>query len=161
MRANCPAGSTLPHLYLWPTCSSSGWPPLIAVRYFSSGPSDSGSLRIPCPRGTSSKWLQVLLAVSSFRLRARLDFSIPSCSPGQRGITPAFGYSAPHPSAEGTSTPHDSCAAQRTRPDQRTAIKARGSYDPHYEAGQMTATTNCRNVEIVLAMWMSSSDAQV
>ena len=46
-----------------------------------------------------------ILAVSGFRLRARLDFSIPSCSPGQRGITPAFGYSAPHPSAEGTSTP--------------------------------------------------------
>ena len=45
------------------------------------------------------------MAVSSFRLRARLDFSIPSCSPGQRGITPAFGYSAPHPSAEGTLTP--------------------------------------------------------
>src|SRR5471032_621653 len=34
-----------------------------------------------------------VLAVSGFRLRARLDFSIPSCSPGQRGITPAFGYS--------------------------------------------------------------------
>jgi hypothetical protein len=46
-----------------------------------------------------------VLAVSGFRLRARLDFSIPSCSPGQRGITPAFGYSAPHPSAEGTLTP--------------------------------------------------------
>ena len=46
-----------------------------------------------------------VLAVSGFRLRARLDLSIPSCSPGQRGITPAFGYSAPHPSAEGTSTP--------------------------------------------------------
>src|ERR1700720_4496641 len=46
-----------------------------------------------------------VLAVSGFRLRARLDFSIPSCSPGQRGIAPAFGYSAPHPSAEGTSTP--------------------------------------------------------
>jgi len=46
-----------------------------------------------------------VLAVSGFRLRARLDFSIPSCSPGQRGITHAFGYSAPHPSAEGTSTP--------------------------------------------------------
>jgi hypothetical protein len=45
------------------------------------------------------------LAVSGFHLRARLDFSIPSCSPGQRGITPAFGYSAPHSSAEGTSTP--------------------------------------------------------
>src|SRR5674476_436504 len=46
-------------------------------------------------------------------------------------------------------------------PDQRTAIKARGSYDPHYEAGQMTATTKCCNVEIVLAMWVSSTDAQV
>ena len=45
------------------------------------------------------------LAVSGFRLRARLSFSIPVCSPGQRGITPAFGYGAPHPSAEGTSTP--------------------------------------------------------
>ena len=45
------------------------------------------------------------MAVSGFRLRARLDFSIPSCPPGQRGITPAFGYSTPHSSAEGTSTP--------------------------------------------------------
>jgi len=45
-----------------------------------------------------------VLAVSGFRLRARLDFSIPSCSPGQRGITPAFRYSAPHPSAGGTLT---------------------------------------------------------
>ncbi len=34
--------------------------------------------------------------VSSFRLRARLGFSIPSLFSGQRGITPAFGYSAPH-----------------------------------------------------------------
>jgi hypothetical protein len=41
------------------------------------------------------------------------------------------------------------------------AIKARGSYDPHHEAGQMTATTNCCDVEIVLAMWASSTDAQV
>ncbi|MGY3573052.1 hypothetical protein ACVMB1_000256 [Bradyrhizobium sp. USDA 4504] len=39
----------------------------------------------------------------AFYLRARLDFSIPSCSPGQRGITPAFGYSAPHSSTEGPS----------------------------------------------------------
>ena len=44
------------------------------------------------------------LAVSGFRLRARLGFSIPSSFSGQRGITPAFGYSAPHPSAGGTST---------------------------------------------------------
>lgn len=34
---------------------------------------------------------------------------------------------------------------------QPTAIKARDSYDPHHEAGQLTATTNCRNVKIVLA----------
>src|SRR5271163_1621982 len=98
------AGSTLPHL--WPTCSSSGWPPLTAARYFSSCPSDSGSLRTPCPPGYSSnRGFRSALAVSGFRLRARLSFSIPLCSPGQRGITPAFGYGAPHPSAEGPSTP--------------------------------------------------------
>jgi hypothetical protein len=44
------------------------------------------------------------LAVSSFRLRARLDVCIPSAFLGQRGITPAFGYGAPHLSARGTST---------------------------------------------------------
>ena len=42
--------------------------------------------------------------VSGFRLRARLGFSIPSSHFGQRGITPAFGYGAPHLSAGGTST---------------------------------------------------------
>jgi len=44
------------------------------------------------------------LAVSGFRLRARLGVSIPSSHFGQRGITPAFGYDAPHLSAGGTST---------------------------------------------------------
>src|SRR5215471_12968784 len=70
------AGSTLPHL--WPTCSSSGSPPLITARYFSSDSSDSGSLRTPCPP--------------------------PACAAGRQGITPAFGYSAPHPSAGATLT---------------------------------------------------------
>ena len=42
--------------------------------------------------------------MSGFRLRARLGFSIPASLPGPRGITPAFGYSAPHSSAGGTST---------------------------------------------------------
>jgi hypothetical protein len=42
--------------------------------------------------------------VSGFRLRARLGFSIPSSFSGPRGITPAFGYGAPHSSARGTST---------------------------------------------------------
>ena len=55
-----------------------GSPQSITARYFSSNPSDSRSLRTPCP---------------------------PARYPaGQRGITPVFGYSAPHPSAEGTLT---------------------------------------------------------
>ena len=45
------AGSTLPHL--WPTCSSSGLPPLIAARYFSSF--GFASLRTPCPPGYSEQ----------------------------------------------------------------------------------------------------------
>ena len=57
---------------------------------------------LPSGTATGSRFA---LAVSGFRLRARLGFSIPTCFPGQRGITPAFGYGAPHPSAEGTSTP--------------------------------------------------------
>src|SRR5690348_11146738 len=44
-------------------------------------------------------------AVSSFRLRARLDVSIPSTSSGQQRLrTPLLGYGAPHLSARGTST---------------------------------------------------------
>ena len=42
--------------------------------------------------------------MSGFRLRARIDVSIPSSRFGQRGVTPALGYGAPHPSAGGTST---------------------------------------------------------
>jgi hypothetical protein len=42
------------------------------------------------------------LAVSDFRLRARLGFSIPASLPSRRGVTPAFGYSAPHSSTGGT-----------------------------------------------------------
>jgi hypothetical protein len=38
-----------------------------------------------------------------FQLRARLGPSL-SVHPGQRGITPAFGYGAPYPGASGTST---------------------------------------------------------
>src|SRR5208337_2796469 len=48
------------------------------------------------PSGISrAAGLRSALAVSGFRLRARLGFSIPVCSPGQRGVTPAFGYDAP------------------------------------------------------------------
>ena len=45
-----------------------------------------------------------LWLVSGFRFRARLSFSIPFTFSGPRGITPAFGYGAPHPSARGTLT---------------------------------------------------------
>ena len=58
----------------------------------------------PAFRSTASGGSRSVLAVSSFRFRARLDVSIPSTFSGQRGITPAFGYDAPHPSARGTST---------------------------------------------------------
>jgi hypothetical protein len=44
------------------------------------------------------------LAVSSFRLRARLGFSIPSTSPASEATHPAFGYDTPHPSVGGTLT---------------------------------------------------------
>src|SRR5215469_12865230 len=58
----------------------------------------------PALRSTASSGSRSALAVSNFRLRARLDVSIPSAFFGQRGITPAFGYGAPHSSARGTLT---------------------------------------------------------
>jgi hypothetical protein len=82
-----------------------GVPPSITARYFSSCPSDSISRWTPCPPEKSwsvasgPPWL-----VSGFRFRARLGFSIPSSFFGPRGITPAFGYNAPHSSVRGTST---------------------------------------------------------
>jgi len=82
-----------------------GVPPSITARYFSSCPSDSISRWTPCPPKKSwsvasgPPWL-----VSGFRFRARLGFSIPSSFFGPRGITPAFGYNAPHSSVRGTST---------------------------------------------------------
>src|SRR6202035_966837 len=78
--------------------------PSITARYFSSCPSDSPHGGHPALRGTTSSGSSSALAVSSFRLRARLDVCIPSAFLGQRGITPAFGYGAPHLSARGTST---------------------------------------------------------
>jgi hypothetical protein len=93
----------LPHL--WPTGSSSGWPPSITARYFSSCPSDSTSRWTPCPPETYEDWLQVRLGCVRLSLSCPFRFLhtfLPL--PGQRGITPAFGYSAPHSSAGGTST---------------------------------------------------------
>ena len=50
--------------------------------------------------------------MSSFRLRARLDLSIPSAFSGQRGYeTPLLGYGAPHSSAGGDFNPPEQRAA--------------------------------------------------
>ena len=65
-----------------------GFPPSITARYFSSCPSDSTSRWTPCP--PENRWLVALgppWLVSSFRFRARVDFSIPSTFSGPRGIT--------------------------------------------------------------------------
>jgi hypothetical protein len=58
----------------------------------------------PALRKTAGIGSRSALAVSGFRLRARLGFSIPSLFSGQRGVNPAFGYGAPHPSTGGTLT---------------------------------------------------------
>ena len=77
---------------------------MITARNFSSCPSDSISRWTPCPPEIASGGFRSALAVSDFRLRARLDFSLPSTSPASEALNPAFGYNAPHPSAGGTST---------------------------------------------------------
>src|SRR6185369_131463 len=56
------------------------------------------------PSGTTSGGFRS--ALLCFRLSPSCPFRLlhTYLSPGQRGITPAFGYSAPHSSARGTST---------------------------------------------------------
>src|ERR1700680_1130120 len=56
----------------------------------------------PALRELQSGGFRSALAVSGFRLRARLGFSIPSTLPARRGVTPAFEYAAPHSHAGGT-----------------------------------------------------------
>src|SRR5215813_5090266 len=51
-------------------------------------PSDSASRRTPCPPGTTSGGFRSALAVSDFRLRARLGFSIPSSLPASEELSP-------------------------------------------------------------------------
>jgi len=72
----------------------------------------------PALRSTTSSGFRSALAVSSFRLRARLDVSIPSAFFGQRGITPAFGHGAPHSRFERQRdfNPPEQRAAQRALP---------------------------------------------
>jgi len=104
MRTPSPPWCRLDRSHLWPTGSSLGPPPLITARDFSSCLSDSTSRWTPCPPESSSGGFRFTLAVSSFRLRARLGFSIPSTSPASEAINPAFGYDTPHSSVGGTLT---------------------------------------------------------
>ena len=80
-----------------------GVAPSTTARYCSANPSDPTSRWAPCPPQFRRGGSRSTLAVSSFRLRARLGISIPATC-GRRGITPAFGYGPPHPGAGGTST---------------------------------------------------------
>src|ERR1035441_9051209 len=91
-------------------------PPLADQFIFGVAPIDYGPVLLLKPFGfhlamdtLPSRELQMMAPgppwlVSGFRFRARLGFSIPFPFPGPRGITPAFGYGAPHPSAGGTLT---------------------------------------------------------
>src|SRR5215470_2925585 len=74
MRTPSPSWCGLDLTHLWPTGSSLG-DPLITARNFSSCPSDSILRWTPCPPETASDGFRFVLAVSDFRLRARLDFS--------------------------------------------------------------------------------------
>jgi hypothetical protein len=99
-----------------PYCRLDLAPPLADRFIFGVAPIDHGPvfLRMPfgfhltmdtLPSGAiASGGCRSALAVSGFRLRARLGFSIPSTLPGQQGITPAFRYDAPHLSVGGTLT---------------------------------------------------------
>lgn len=78
--------------------------PSITARYFSSCPSDSTSRWTPCPPVALTAEVEhrfPLGCFSRFQLRTHLESPLFSLT-GQRGVTPAFGYSAPHPGASGT-----------------------------------------------------------
>src|ERR1700747_526777 len=54
------------------------------------------------PSGNCEWWLQVRLGCILLSPACPFRLVHPCLSPGPRGITPAFGYGAPHPSARGT-----------------------------------------------------------
>ena len=97
--------------------------PSIAARYFSSCPSDSYHGGHPALRSTASGGFRSVLAVSSFRLRARLDLSIPSTFSGQRGYEPRFWISRPSFERQRDFNPPEQCAAQHALPDCRQLVR--------------------------------------
>jgi hypothetical protein len=99
-----------------PQCGLDLTPPLADRFIFGVAPIDYGPVLLLMPFGfhlamdtlpsgiTASGGCRSALAVSGFRLRARLGFSIPPALPGRRGVTAAFGYDTPHSSIGGTLT---------------------------------------------------------
>jgi len=73
----------------------------------------------PALRSTASSGSRSALAVSSFRLRARLDVSIPSAFFGQRGFTPTIWIWRPSFERQRDFNPPEQRAAQRALPDGR------------------------------------------
>ena len=68
---------------------------------------------------TASGGFRSVLAVSGFRLRARLDVSILSAFAGQRGCEPRFGIWRPSFERQRDFNPPEQRAAQRPLPDGR------------------------------------------
>ena len=102
----------MPHL--WPTSSSSGWPPSITARYFSSCPSDSTSRWTPCPPGpTSGGFRSALLC---FRLSPSCPFrplhTFHSSRPARN--YPRFWIRRSSSERQRDLNPPDQHAAQRT-----------------------------------------------
>ena len=93
----------MPHL--WPPGSSSGCAPIDYGPVFLRMPFGFHLTMDTLPSGAiASGRCRSALAVSGFRfVPVWASPYLPSLS-GQRGITPAFGYDAPHPSVRGTLT---------------------------------------------------------
>jgi hypothetical protein len=68
----------------------------------------------PVLRSTAKSGFRFTLAVSSFRLRAGLGFSIPSLFSGQRDVNPAYWIQRPSSERWRDFNPPEQCAAQRT-----------------------------------------------
>ena len=60
------------------------------------------SCTAPCPPGTTERWLQVRLGCIQLSSSCPFRLLHTFLSPGRRGVTPAFGYGAPHLNAGGT-----------------------------------------------------------
>src|SRR5450432_146700 len=98
-----------------PYCRLDLAPPLADQFIFGVAPIDYGPVLLlmpfgfhlamdTLPSGNCKRWLQVRLGCIQLSPSCPFTLLHTCLSPGPRGITPAFGYGAPHPSARGTST---------------------------------------------------------